>query len=204
MENPQTPPSPSHLSPPRRGLNTSPAPLSPKKRPRSTSASPPKPLASAWKRMSPKRAIILPTHKGSTVLANRGSKRENSRRMNLTMAEAEDARCLEHIKCVEFSKNEFMNVALDSLHAAERCSRGIPNNTKLSWLDGLLELDTVLEHELWKAGECKFCYVEHFLSTNGRFPWMLGLKWNNEMRIYSRTQELVHQEQWSLMVRAST
>lgn len=73
------------------------------------------------------------------------------------------------------------------MESAESLSTFVPDNYTLTWTAGLLEMDKMMGEGYFRPKDCGFCIIEQFLATNGRLPWLVGLRFRGEDVAYSRT-----------------
>lgn len=97
--------------------------------------------------------------------------------------------CLEHRDCKFIGKHE-MKSMLERVFA---CSREfihlIDNPTFSQWVDGQIIIREMTKSDLWDNHECRYCFINDFLSDVGRHAWMLCLRFMGEDEAYMRSMQ---------------
>lgn len=66
-------------------------------------------------------------------------------------------------------------------------TRFVPMDYMVTWVDGLEEIDKMIDGGFWNQDKCRFCFIERFLASKGCFPWLAGVLYLKEMTAYDRS-----------------
>jgi hypothetical protein len=81
--------------------------------------------------------------------------------------------CSDHNHCAVITKERFKDLLEKVIKCAPQITGAIETYMFPQWMMGQIIIDEMLEKNLWSIEGCCFCYVESFLSHEGRHPWII-------------------------------
>ena len=70
---------------------------------------------------------------------------------------------------------------------SQRYTDYMDNLIFFQWVEGQVIIKKMMLSSLWDDDECRYCFIEEFLSQSGRHAWLLSLKAMGEKNAFDRS-----------------
>ena len=95
--------------------------------------------------------------------------------------------CSEHVNCRFVGKDEFKQMLKRVFECSQRYTDYMDNVIFFQWVEGRVIIKKMMSSSLWDEDECRYCFIEEFLSQSGRHAWLLSLKAMGEKNAFDRS-----------------